>query len=77
MEEDKILLGHTRPDFEEMYRKICPAVLVCACGQHLFSREGCYQHWQMGHCDTPVYATRDEMIKAKLNQLQERRARAL
>lgn len=43
----------------------------------LQTMEALFAHYQMGHFDIPVYATREEMIREKLKMWEERRARRL
>ena len=40
-------------------------VMTCTCGTQLWHVEGVRAHWQMGHFDSPVYATRAEIIAAR------------
>jgi hypothetical protein len=53
----KIFKGNMRPTFEDATRfaKEHLANILCSCGQMLYSNVDTYQHWQMGHFDTPVY----------------------
>lgn len=84
-EEEKIVIAMSRPPFPPDTKYTDPetgeikygAVLICPCGHHLWYRETVFQHWQMGHFDTPVYCTRQELIEAKLKQIEERRNRPL
>ena len=78
--EDKIIVGKRRPDFNEFMRPITGPFL-CSCGSILSTIQGCYEHWQLGHLDIPVYATREEMMEVMARQIREeckqRRARKL
>lgn len=58
----RILVGMMRPPAPPDTRYVDSAgqvkfadILLCACGAHLWTREGVREHWQMGHMDTPVY----------------------
>ena len=79
MSEEKILLGMSRttepPDnrYVDSEGKVQYAdIVVCGCGHHLWTRESTYEHWKQGHFDTPVYATKEEM----LNKMAERKLAA-
>jgi hypothetical protein len=69
---DNIFPGMSRPpvppttayvDTEGVVRYA--GILVCPCGQHLRYKEGVREHWSQGHFDTPIYASRAEMLQAK------------
>ena len=77
-EEEKIVIGMNRPLWSEFKSQISGYGYVgCACGDMLSTVQGIHEHWQQGHFDTPVYCTRQELIKAKLEQIEERRRRPL
>lgn len=63
-DNDNIFIGTHRPP-EPPYPPTGVAVLMCACGQHIWTREGVFAHWQMGHFDTPVYRTVEEVVRMK------------
>lgn len=75
MSDTRILLGMSRPlnppdtrhtDAEGIVTY--SAVLVCTCGAHLWDFEAVREHWQRGHFDVPVYATKEEMMDRALNK---------
>ena len=73
--DDKILLGLSRlpepPDtkyIDEDGKVQFAEILRCPCGHDLWYREAVAEHWRMGHFDTPIYATRQEMIDRALEK---------
>lgn len=39
-------------------------IIICGCGSHLQNMIQYREHWQQGHCDSPVYASLKEIIEA-------------
>ena len=68
MNEDRILLGMHRPDFNEFMKDI-RGNIQCICGSLLSFRQGTFDHWQMGHFDYPVYATKEEVMEKLAEKL--------
>lgn len=70
MTENRIFLGMLRPPEPPKTKYVDEKtgetkyadVIVCSCGAHLRFAQGGREHWAAGHFDTPVYATRDEII---------------
>ena len=71
MSDERIFLGMTRPpqppdtkyvDKETGETKYAE-ILMCSCEQPLRFRSSVQEHWLAGHFDTPVYATREEIIE--------------
>lgn len=70
-QDDRIFIGTTRPSEPPNTRMPdgrYADVLVCTCGQHLWTQEGVRQHWQQGHFDVPQYITREEAITRALSK---------
>jgi hypothetical protein len=58
--DERILLGKFRA--EEPPRFPGAAVVLCSCGQTLWTIDGVNHHWQLGHFDSNVYATKEEVL---------------
>ncbi len=56
---DQILIGMNRPAAPPDFG----GVIACGCGDALHTRGAIFSHWQMGHFDSPVYATREEALE--------------
>ena len=75
--EERILLGHNRPLQPPDTKYTDPetgevryaAVLQCTCGYGLWTREGIRDHWQRGCFDVPVYATKEEVLAARVKEM--------
>lgn len=59
--EEKIILGTNRPLFEEIMKNVT-GYIACSCGSVLQTRQSSFEHWQLGHWDYPVYATKEEVL---------------
>lgn len=68
MNEEKILVGMCRPGWEEFIAGV-NGYLVCSCRVILSSIQETRKHWQDGHFDYPVYATKEELLKAMSEKL--------
>lgn len=61
MSEEKIMIGTNRPLFEEFMKNV-NGFILCSCGSTLQTRQSSFEHWQLGHFDYPVYATKEEIL---------------
>ena len=64
--EDLIFLGNTRPQWP--LDCIGKGYVMCQCSQILQTIDAVYGHWKLGHFDTPVYCSKEEMINRKLKE---------
>lgn len=46
-------------------------VMQCPCGQSLWTLEAIREHWSLGHFDTPIYATREEVIEKFAERIKD------
>ena len=71
MSDEKVLIGMMRsplpPDGvflnKETGKMEQAGIIICPCGHMLQCRETVFSHWQQGHFDTPIYATKDEILE--------------
>lgn len=59
--ENRVLIGHFREP-NPPYPPKGVDVVLCPCENNLWTREDVYDHWKRGCFDTPVYATKQEVI---------------
>lgn len=69
---EKIRLGSNRPFFHDFMQNV-NGYILCPCGSMLQTRQSSFEHWQLGHFDIPVYATKEEV----LDKLAEKLAKTL
>ena len=79
MDDTKILLGMMRPptppstaytDKDTGEIRYVDFVL-CPCGEELWNTSKVMMHWNQGHFDKPVYATKEEMMDRLMGRLME------
>lgn len=66
MTDDRILLGMHRPTWGDVNGKTCPG-----CGRHPYFTVESRDCWLSGHYDTPVYATRQEVLEAMAGKTEK------
>ena len=70
MSEERILLGMMRPlQSPADTLPVGNYVVRCPCGMDLWARESVQKHWMLGHFDTPVYATREEILEKVVERI--------
>lgn len=70
MSDERVFLGMMRPPEppdtgyidKETGEKRYADLLMCSCNAPLRFQQVVREHWTAGHFDTPVYATRQEII---------------
>lgn len=70
--QEEVFVGWFKPDIRGLYEQLSKeGKLMCPCGRAVNSNRYVFEHWQLGHFDTPVTKPWGEVAAAVARQEKE------